>query len=169
MPGTVLWPPVGVQHYTLVDQIIWHFAIAHCSDLAWDNLITLQVQVDKENSMEFPLDFLHYLYNYYMVCALPSCSSHVTKSHDVTWLWLVTLWHLVTWYFLALYPCVVSPEKKYKYWLSCFAKSWHTLYFNFFLIPLLSTNPLACNWELSLPFLLACKYLFCPFHYYSHF
>jgi len=26
--------------------------------------------IDKENSIEFLLDFLHYLYNYYMVCAL---------------------------------------------------------------------------------------------------
>jgi len=33
---------------------------------------------DKENSMEFPLDFLHYLYNYYMVCALLSHAYHVT-------------------------------------------------------------------------------------------
>jgi len=48
-----------------------------CSDLAWDNLIILQVQVDKENSMEFPLDFLHYLYNYYMVCILFSHTHHV--------------------------------------------------------------------------------------------
>ena len=28
--------------------------------------------------MEFPLDFLHYLYNYYMVCALLSHAYHVT-------------------------------------------------------------------------------------------
>ena len=28
--------------------------------------------IDKENSMEFSLDFLHYLYNYCIVCALPS-------------------------------------------------------------------------------------------------
>ena len=33
---------------------------------------------DKENSIEFPLDFLHYLYNYYMVCALLSHAYHVT-------------------------------------------------------------------------------------------
>ena len=33
---------------------------------------------DKENSIEFPLDFLHYLYNYYMVCALFSHAYHVT-------------------------------------------------------------------------------------------
>jgi len=28
--------------------------------------------------MEFLLDFLHYLYNYYMVCALLSHTYHVT-------------------------------------------------------------------------------------------
>jgi len=33
---------------------------------------------DKENSIEFPLDSLHYLYNYYMVCALLSHAYHVT-------------------------------------------------------------------------------------------
>ena len=33
---------------------------------------------DKENSIEFPLDFLHYLYNYYMVCTLLSHTYHVT-------------------------------------------------------------------------------------------
>jgi len=34
---------------------------------------------DKENLIEFPLDFLHYLYNYYMVCALFSHAYHVTR------------------------------------------------------------------------------------------
>jgi len=33
---------------------------------------------DKENLTEFPLDSLHYLYNYYMVCALLSHTYHVT-------------------------------------------------------------------------------------------
>ena len=37
---------------------------------------------DKENSIEFPLDFLYYLYNYYIVCALFSHAYHVT--HHVT-------------------------------------------------------------------------------------
>jgi len=32
---------------------------------------------DKENSIEFPLDSLYYLYNYYMVCALLSHTYHV--------------------------------------------------------------------------------------------
>jgi len=38
---------------------------------------------DKKNSIEFLLDFLHYLYNYYMVCALFSHAhrviNHVTS------------------------------------------------------------------------------------------
>ena len=34
---------------------------------------------DKENSIEFSLDFLHYLYNYYIVCALFSHAHHVTN------------------------------------------------------------------------------------------
>jgi len=52
--------------------------------------------IDKENSIEFSLDLLHYLYNYYMVCALFSHAYHVTHhvtSCDVT---------LVTWHFPAL-------------------------------------------------------------------
>jgi len=42
--------------------------------------------IDKENLIEFLLDFLYYLYNYYMVCALLSHAYHMT-SCDVT-LWL---------------------------------------------------------------------------------
>ena len=56
---------------------------------------------DKENLIEFLLDFLHYLYNYYMVCALLSHAYHVT--YHVTSMWYdgvtschvtVTMWHL---------------------------------------------------------------------------
>jgi len=50
--------------------------------LSLDDLITLQVRVDKENSIEFLLFSVHYLYNYYMVCALFSHTYHVT--HHVT-------------------------------------------------------------------------------------
>ena len=46
--------------------------------LGCDDLGLLLVWVDKENSMEFPLNFLYYLYNYYIVCALSSRSSHMT-------------------------------------------------------------------------------------------
>ena len=38
----------------------------------------LCLAIDKENSIEFLLDFLHYLYNYYIVCALSSHAYHVT-------------------------------------------------------------------------------------------
>jgi len=34
--------------------------------------------INKENLIEFLLDFLYYLYNYYMVCALLSHAYHVT-------------------------------------------------------------------------------------------
>jgi len=39
----------------------------------------LCLAIDKENLIEFPLDFLYYLYNYYMVCALSSHTYHVTS------------------------------------------------------------------------------------------
>jgi len=52
--------------------------VSGCKDLDWDILELLLVWVDKENLMEFLLNFLYYLYNYYMVCTLSSHSSHVT-------------------------------------------------------------------------------------------
>ena len=55
-----------------------------CSNLAWNDLIILQVQVNKENSMESPLDSIYYLYNYYMVCVLLSHTHHVISSCNVT-------------------------------------------------------------------------------------
>ena len=65
-----------------LDYILgWGEKKDYCSDLAWDDLITLQVQVDKENSME--LDSVHYLYNYYMVCALLFHTHHVTVMCDI--------------------------------------------------------------------------------------
>jgi len=39
---------------------------------------------DKENLIEFLLDFLYYLYNYYMVCALVFHAYHVTHNVTVT-------------------------------------------------------------------------------------
>jgi len=59
-------------------------SVGSCSNLACDNIITLQVQVDKENSMEFPFDFIHYLYNYYMVYVLFSHTYHMISSYDMT-------------------------------------------------------------------------------------
>jgi len=49
---------------------------------------------DKENLIEFPLDSLYYLYNYYMVCALLSHTYHVTY-HVIPcdiMLWLPVMW-----------------------------------------------------------------------------
>jgi len=66
--------------------------------------LTLQVQVNKENLIEFPLLPVHYLYNYYMVCALLSHIHHVTC--HVT----VTMWHL--WYDTFLYSFLYSKEKR---------------------------------------------------------
>jgi len=45
-------------------------------------LTALCSAIDKENLIEILLNFLHYLYNYYMVCALLSHVYHVT--HHVT-------------------------------------------------------------------------------------
>jgi len=39
----------------------------------------LCLAIDKKNSIEFLLDFLYYLYNYYMVCALSFHTHHVTS------------------------------------------------------------------------------------------
>ena len=60
------------------------YRVVLLQQLSLDNLITLQVQVDKENSIEFPLDFLYYLYNYYMVYVLLSHTYHVTYHVTVT-------------------------------------------------------------------------------------
>jgi len=40
--------------------------------------------IDKENSIEFLLDFLYYLYNYYIVYVLSSHAYHVTSCDIVT-------------------------------------------------------------------------------------
>jgi len=72
--------------------------------------------IDKENLIESPLDFLHYLYNYHMVYALLSHAYHVTHhvmSCDVMlwlsvmWLWLCDTCDVT----LSCTPfCVVSPR-----------------------------------------------------------
>jgi len=70
--------------------------------------------------MELLLDFLYYLYNYYIVCALSSCTYYVT-SHvipcDMTCdiLFHVTVTHNTCDMTLSHTPfCVVSPRKKKK-------------------------------------------------------
>ena len=53
----------------------------------------------KKNLIEFLLDFLYYLYNYYIVCAVLSHTYHMTcyvtlcDMIHVMWLWLMTLSH----------------------------------------------------------------------------
>ena len=66
--------------------------------------------IDKENSIEFSLDFLHYLYNYYMVCALLSHAYHVILQLSVMWLWLCDTCDMTLSYTLL---CVVSPKNIY--------------------------------------------------------
>ena len=73
---------------------------------------TLQVWVDKENLVEFLLDSVYYLYNYYMVCAL------LFHAHYVTWpctSWCVTMMcdicHVTLFH---THPCIVSSKKKKK-------------------------------------------------------
>ena len=77
-------------YFKQIEYQPWHL---DCSNLAWDDLITLQVWVDKENLMEFLFDSVHYLYNYYMVCALLSHTHHVTSFmwHDTVTSWYVTV------------------------------------------------------------------------------
>ena len=69
------WPAIthGIVDPIFQEQTIYQISLIilgwgekkdYCSDLAWDDLITLQVQVDKENSIEFPFDSVHYLYNF---------------------------------------------------------------------------------------------------------
>ena len=50
----------------------------YCKDLDWDVLELLLVWVDKKNLMEFLLNFLYYLYNYYMAYVLSFYSFYVT-------------------------------------------------------------------------------------------
>ena len=69
-----------------------HFS---CNNLAWDDLDTLLIQVDKENLIEFPFDFLHYIYNYYCGYALhhrPHVTCHVTVTYNIGHTFFVTLW-----------------------------------------------------------------------------
>jgi len=83
--------------------------------------ITLCSVIDKENSIEFLLDFLYYLYNYYMVCALLFHTYHVT--YYVMWhcdfcYVTVTIWHMWHDTFLHSFLCskskIKEKEKKYK-------------------------------------------------------
>jgi len=67
--------------------------------------------IDKKNSIESLLDFLHYLYNYHMVCALLSHAYHVTLWLPVMWSWLYnTFPHSL----LCSKSKIKEKEKKYK-------------------------------------------------------
>ena len=126
--GTPPWVRGRISRLTICSQraggtgptLGWHaLSVCWCKEAKLQARIkptALRSAIDKENSIEFSLDFLHYLYNYYMVCALFSHAYYVT--HHVTlcdvmlwlpvmWLWLcdtcdVTLSHTSF--------CVVSPR-----------------------------------------------------------
>ena len=91
----------------MLSQNLVSTIIPCCSNLAWDDLITLQVQVDKKNLMEFLLDFsillVQLLHGLCTVFPHPSCDINVTwccDTCDVT---------------LSCTPsCVVSPKEKKK-------------------------------------------------------
>jgi len=78
--NTFVRDSISPEHMSWDETEIWMLQNVHqgCKDLDWDVLGLLLVWVDKENSMEFPLNFLYYLYNYFMVCALSSHGPHVT-------------------------------------------------------------------------------------------
>jgi len=74
--------------YYLVVTFLWHHSyVFQVNQLPYKKAklqarikpTTLCSAINKENSIEFSLDFLHYLYNYYMVCALSSHAYHVTN------------------------------------------------------------------------------------------
>jgi len=62
--------------------------------------------------MEFPLDFLYYLYNYYIVCALFSHTHHVTLWHPNSCDYELCNTCDVT--LSCTSPCVISPKEKEK-------------------------------------------------------
>jgi len=72
--------------------------------------------IDKENSIEFLLDFLHYLYNYYIVCVLLSyayyVTYHVTSCDMMLWLPVMWLWPCDTCDITLSHTpfCIVSPR-----------------------------------------------------------
>ena len=117
--GIGVHPGSPISFRNLVNHTAWAVTLVNaiysvfCSDLAWDDLITFQAQVDKENSMELPLDSVYYLYNYYMVCALLFYTHHITPLYNVIlwhpdmWLWCMTF---VMWYFSHT-PSLCSKSK----------------------------------------------------------
>jgi len=82
-----------------------------CNDLAWDDLTTLLVWVNKENSIEFSFNFctllIHLLHSLYTTFPHLLCNSlcDITLTCDT--------WHII-WYFPILLSCIVSPNIKRK-------------------------------------------------------
>ena len=68
--------------------------------------------IDKKNSIEFLLDSLHYLYNYYIVCALLSYAYYVTSCDVTLWLSVIWLWLCDTCDITLsrTFFCIVSPR-----------------------------------------------------------
>ena len=77
-----------------------------------DNLVSLQVQVDKENLLEFSFNYCTLLIHFPLftaICKVP---------HIPFYLAILHIWSLET--------KRKEKEKKYKYWLSHFAKLWQS-------------------------------------------
>jgi len=115
-------------------QFLFHWQASHSFTYCFTFFVTPSVRLanskagikptaplsvfDKENSIEFLLDSLYYLYNYYMVCVVLSHAYHVT-SCDVTlwlpvmWLWLCdTLWHDTFPHFLLCSKSKIKEKKR---------------------------------------------------------
>jgi len=69
---------LGFFFFFLIQRFITQGAVRLANSKAGIKPTAPLLAFDKENSIEFSLDFLHYLYNYYMVCALFSHAYHVT-------------------------------------------------------------------------------------------
>jgi len=72
----------------------------------------LQVQVNKENLMEFSFNSVYYLYNYYMVCVLLFHSHHVMSLCDILTC-DCDIWYLLCDTFLHLSLCHKSERMSY--------------------------------------------------------
>jgi len=72
------WEPIEHELEMLKEKGVFEVVCQRAKLHAGIKPTALCSALDKENSIEFPLDFKHYLYNYYMVCALFSHVYHVT-------------------------------------------------------------------------------------------
>jgi len=99
-----------VTTYSSIMQLCYDFSCKKAKLQARIKLTALCSAIDKENSIEFSLDLLYYIYNYYYGYApcLPQSSYYLSADFSITCcdLWLCVIWPLcdsvtVTWYF----PC----------------------------------------------------------------